>query len=291
MANLPEANEYPAGIYQIETTDPVLGGPPNESTKAGVTNIPAMQLAKRTNWLKARVDQLVGKVIAASTLVAGIVQLSNATGSNSETMAATPLAVKAVNDSAVKVEGNQTIEGIKTFRRLRAAPAQGQLEPSLEIMGQGGEINGLYAVPAANSTGPDGGVRLSLKSLARMEFGYDNVLRPTTFGEGAMQIHPDMLSGLAMPALRSSVAGWQRLPSGLLMQWGYSSSNAISQTILFPVAFLNAVRVVNVTGAWGTDSSRTSAFNVRTVGLTSFNVYQSVVAGGNTQFSWFAVGF
>lgn len=100
MANLPESNEYPSGIYQIETTDPVLGGPPNESTKAGLTNIPAMQLAKRTNWLKSRVDQLVQTVVSASTLVAGIVRLSSSITSPSETTAATSAAVKAVNDKA-----------------------------------------------------------------------------------------------------------------------------------------------------------------------------------------------
>lgn len=57
MANLPEADEYPVGIYQIETTDPVLGGPPNAATKAGLANIAAQQLAKRTHWLKTRRDQ------------------------------------------------------------------------------------------------------------------------------------------------------------------------------------------------------------------------------------------
>lgn len=100
MATLPEMNEYPAGIYQIETTDPVLGGPPNEASKAGLINIPALQLAKRTNWLKVRVDQLVTKVIAATTTVAGIVRLSNSTGSTSEIEAATPRAVKAAWDNA-----------------------------------------------------------------------------------------------------------------------------------------------------------------------------------------------
>ncbi|MGN7870549.1 phage tail protein [Paracoccus sp. 22332] len=100
MATLPETDEYPLGIYQLETADPVLGGPPNEATKAGVDNIPHQQLAKRTRWLKVRVDNLLNKVIAATTAVAGIVRLSSATNSISETEAATPKAVKSAWDNA-----------------------------------------------------------------------------------------------------------------------------------------------------------------------------------------------
>ena len=51
MATLPEIAEWVAGVYQIEEADPVLGGPPNESTGAGWTNIPALHLATRTAYL------------------------------------------------------------------------------------------------------------------------------------------------------------------------------------------------------------------------------------------------
>lgn len=43
---------------------------------------------------------------AASTSIAGIAQLSNSTTSTSETLAATPKAVKAVNDAALKIANN-----------------------------------------------------------------------------------------------------------------------------------------------------------------------------------------
>lgn len=56
MANLPEDPDWVAGIYQIEQTDPVLGGPPNIETGAGMTNIPTQQLAKRTRFLKQVLD-------------------------------------------------------------------------------------------------------------------------------------------------------------------------------------------------------------------------------------------
>lgn len=52
MANLIETPGWEAGIYQIETTDPVEGGP------AGVTNTPPRQLANRTAWLKQMIEAL-----------------------------------------------------------------------------------------------------------------------------------------------------------------------------------------------------------------------------------------
>lgn len=52
MANVPESPVYEAGIYQIEVTDPVLGG------TNGISNLQAKQLANRTAYLKQQVDNL-----------------------------------------------------------------------------------------------------------------------------------------------------------------------------------------------------------------------------------------
>lgn len=52
MANLPESAVYDAGVYQLETTDPVQGG------ASGVSNAPLKNLANRTTYLKQRVDNI-----------------------------------------------------------------------------------------------------------------------------------------------------------------------------------------------------------------------------------------
>jgi hypothetical protein len=67
MTNLPEASDWVAGIYQIEQTDPVLGGPPNIETGAGIANVQAQQLADRTAWLKAQIAAAVAFVITTGT--------------------------------------------------------------------------------------------------------------------------------------------------------------------------------------------------------------------------------
>ncbi|MFE8150198.1 tail fiber protein [Brenneria goodwinii] len=50
MANLPEKQEWIDGIYQLETSDPVVGGP------GGVSNKQAEQLADRTAYLKKELE-------------------------------------------------------------------------------------------------------------------------------------------------------------------------------------------------------------------------------------------
>lgn len=52
MASLPESSTFDAGVYQLETTDPVIGGP------SGVSNTPLKNLANRTKYLKDHVDAL-----------------------------------------------------------------------------------------------------------------------------------------------------------------------------------------------------------------------------------------
>lgn len=206
MANLPEANEYPAGIYQIETTDPVLGGPPNEATKAGLTNIPAMQLAKRTNWLKSRVDTLLGKAIAATTLVAGLVRLSNAVNSSSETEAATPRAVKSANDNA-----NSRVPSSRRIDASGLASGGGDLSQNRDII-----------VPVAT------------QSVAQAGSANDVAMTPLRVAQYVSALFTRSISG----------NGYITLPGGLIVQWLFASvtSGNSSVTASLPIRFPNIAR-------------------------------------------------
>ncbi|WP_346209124.1 hypothetical protein [Aeromonas salmonicida] len=59
MANLQEVVSWDAGVYQLETSDPVLGGP------GGTSNKQAQALANRTAYLKKHVDDLESGTVAA----------------------------------------------------------------------------------------------------------------------------------------------------------------------------------------------------------------------------------
>lgn len=100
MAYLNDGGDQFPDILQFEQTDPVLSGEPNEATGAGLDNIPHLQLARRTRWLKTRVDQLLQSVVNATTNVAGIVRLNNTVTSDSVTEAATANAVRIANTNA-----------------------------------------------------------------------------------------------------------------------------------------------------------------------------------------------
>lgn len=63
MANLKETAEWSEGIYQLETTDPVVGGPD------GIDNKPLKQLANRTLYLKGIVDSLGNLKVNISVVI------------------------------------------------------------------------------------------------------------------------------------------------------------------------------------------------------------------------------
>ncbi|MCA8285763.1 gp53-like domain-containing protein [Burkholderia vietnamiensis] len=50
MTNLVETDRWEDGVYQLETSDPVVGGP------EGIDNLQAKQLANRTRYLKAAIE-------------------------------------------------------------------------------------------------------------------------------------------------------------------------------------------------------------------------------------------
>ena len=89
MANLPESASWDAGVYQLETTDPVLGGP------NGKSNLPLKNLANRTAYLKAQVDVLSeNKAPLASPALTGAPTAPTASAGTNTTQIATTEFVK-----------------------------------------------------------------------------------------------------------------------------------------------------------------------------------------------------
>ena len=92
-----------------------MGGP------NGISNRQAKELAARTQYLKKKQEEY--KPGAASTTKTGIVQLSSATNSDSEELAATPKAVKAAYDKAVESAGKGIPVGaVVAFPRAISSP-------------------------------------------------------------------------------------------------------------------------------------------------------------------------
>ena len=124
MGKLTELEQWEDDIYQIETSDPVLGGPD------GITNKPARQLSNRTQWLKAQLAA-ANKALEvhersrnhpdATLTEKGFTKLYSGVISLDETMAATPKAVKIAMDNAnarlAKERNGADIPNVALFRQ------------------------------------------------------------------------------------------------------------------------------------------------------------------------------
>lgn len=256
MAGLPGGNDWPASIYQIEQTDPVVGGPPNEGTGAGLSNIPHWQLERRTNWLKPKVDALIEAVVAASTTIAGLVKLTDSTTSTSTTTAATPNAVKAANDNAnTRARASRKVEvsGLLT--------GGGTLEADVEI-----------GLPAA--------------TLAEAEAGESStkVMTPVATRRAIVSSFSQNFNS------NGSVV----LPNGAIFQWGRVITDATGKgSVTFPLAFPTSAFQV-IVGDWSDnlDLAGSHVNSVSAVTRTGFQVMSVRYDGlqGASAVPWFAIG-
>lgn len=96
-------------------------------------------------------------------------------------------------------------------------------------------------------------------------------------------------------AFGASVApnGYQKLPSGLIIQWGFTASlaPATNLAVTYPIAFPNAVYQVNATPN-PIDSTTDGGASVTGTGLAQFTARwgRTAGAGATAQIHWFAIG-
>lgn len=91
MASVPETPAWEPGIYQLETTDPVLGG------ADGIDNLQAKQLANRTAYLKGAIEDLEELIEGVSGGTTNHGLLSNRDAADAHPMSAVLGLVAALN--------------------------------------------------------------------------------------------------------------------------------------------------------------------------------------------------
>ncbi|EGR7311304.1 hypothetical protein I7975_002110 [Salmonella enterica] len=131
MGKLTETEKWEDEVYQIETSDPVLGGPD------GVSNRPQKQLANRTQWLKKQLEEANNALAGhersrnhpdATLTDRGFVKLYSGVASMDETMAATPKAVKIAMDNAnARLAKDQNLNDVPDKAKARAALGLGDV--------------------------------------------------------------------------------------------------------------------------------------------------------------------
>ena len=224
MANLPETPQWEDGIYQIEVSDPVLGGPD------GISNRQGKQLASRTLYLKQQVEKGgsdLAKHIAAAdphtqyapkaspTFTGTPTAPTPANSDNSKKLATTEFVAKAL--AALAGSAPETLDTLKEL-----ADALGN-DPNFATT----VLNKLAEKLAKDQNGADiPDPALFVKNLGLGEAAKRDV------GTGDNQI-PDM-------GAFASGSGWFRLPGGYIVQFGTFSGNTtrfISGH--FPIPFPN----------------------------------------------------
>ena len=188
-----------------------------------------------------------GKGLKASTIRAGIVQLSSATNSDCEDIAATPKAVKTAYDKAVaaesaasdavKTSGSQTVGGEKTFTGTAffkagafVADSVGDFAANQYLQIGSNNVNSYFYNKRS-------GKYLSMRNDGELRY------------DGKRILNADDLANM-MPSGDKAANGWCRLPNGLIDQWGevlmgWQGEGPVK--VVFPIAFTSECFNVQIT--------------------------------------------
>ena len=274
MANLTETSTYDAGVYQLETTDPVTGG------SSGVANSPHKNLANRTNYLKAHVDALEAAAaglapIASPTFTGNPAAPTPALGDNDTSIATTAfvqgtlggyLSKSVAGGSNVTLTAVEAGNGILRFTGVLTANINvivptSPTRPWVVV----NDTTGAYTLTVKTSGGT--GIAVEQGSPRVLACDGTNVIdtrgAATQTTSGVIEIATsaevaagtDAVRAITPAGLFSTLAkshgasGYQKLPNGLIIQWGsYSnittplgvSSYYQAPDQSFPIAFPNA---------------------------------------------------
>lgn len=322
MANLPELIEFTPGVYQIETADPVLGG------VDGTTNVPIKALANRTRWLKQQVDELntaIASAIGAAYVQEELNKLPHKAPVAAVTTTNIVLSGLQTVDSVALTAGRRVLVAAQTTAAqngiylvqagawVRAADmdADTEIQAGVQVMVSGGNVfadtiwhlltDGTITIGTTaqvwkcltnntallgNPTAPtpaqfDNDTSLATTAFVRNELlGLGNAAYDAIFGKSL------------------SSSGWQRLPSGLIVQWGdvTAPSAPAANTFLntafnWPIAFPNNIFSVGYSirqGLLATSFCNTSIESRTLTGATF--IFASGTVGVAPAITYFAVG-
>lgn len=254
MANLIELEQWEEGIYQLETDDPVLGG------EDGIDNLQAKQLGNRTKWLKA---QLLLRALIDSPEFTGTPKVPTAAPGTNNTQAASTAFTKAAIDAAIAALVDSSPGALDTLNELAAALGD---DPNFATT-----ITNALALKAPWSTIdeviteagmiPDHDVltqlRDAIQTLITASLAPDasetvkGILEIATDAEAQNFTADKAIDGAKLNAAFKgsnqslNANGYQKLPGGLIVQWGTFANSASGSGIsvatgTFPIAFPNA---------------------------------------------------
>jgi hypothetical protein len=366
MANVTEIVQYDAGVYQLETADPVLGG------VGGIANAQAKALANRTAYLKQQVElraPLASPVFSGTPTVptaapGNTLQVANMTAvanAVAALVASSPAALDTLNELATALgndanfaatintalaskaplaspafTGTPTVAAspalfdattkLATMAALQRALGNYQLSGYLAtaatlVAADGGKAlsaNGpsalTWTLPASASLVPgwsirigcviSGGNRLTINAegtdnidnvnasaaQTSINIGYGEDVTLTYTGSGkfmAMGANAANMKAAAMFGVLLSGNGYQKLPSGLIIQWGQVAGLTGGASVNFYMTFPNAVFVI-VAGATAVGIPANAYVAVQNYNTATFNISTNAAT---PLANWVAIGY
>ena len=200
MADLKEEIKWENGIYQIETTDPVVGG------VDGISNKQAKQLANRTSYLKKQVED--NKSGADLALVKK----------------------RDVTDSYSKTEVDEKFTDMGKLIKEKL----GKSETAADSAKLGGLAADKYAkkddIPAAPQAATE-----TKAGIVKLKNSITGSLSDTAISEKAIM---DFIASNFANSRQES--GYTKLPNGLIFQWGRIGEKTNDPIrVNYPIAFPN----------------------------------------------------
>ncbi|KVR32030.1 hypothetical protein WK15_00760 [Burkholderia ubonensis] len=260
MTDLVESSTWTPGIRQFETSDPVEGGPD------GIDNVPLRQLANRTRFLKDRqeaheaaVDPYPQYATKADLAQKAPIESPVFTGAPKGT---TPGQFDSSTTLATTAFVQRALGSFQMSASLPVGTTNGSVADIGKYFTQQGAAAATYALPSTTELPSGAAIGFKVTSNFPLTIqcnGGDVIsangqtLSSLTLGTGddVMLVCPQkgfwFASGSAVVGQSSKFAaslnsnGYQKLPSGLIIQWGYTSVPANSLlTVPLPIAFPNA---------------------------------------------------
>lgn len=268
MVDLAEGIDWPAGIYQLEVTDPVIGGPPNIVTGNGKSNIPHLLLAQRTQWLRRYMMSF---------------------------------------NSTRSISG-ATVLDATDIGRLQVIVANATITlPSAAAVGAGAALHFVSTIATGSTiavAGTDVIIGLAAATVTSAAIGLRGTLTLVSNGAGGWIATAGTVHQAGSFAFAASLTGngYQRLPTGLILQWGTGTLPASGQptasvTVTLPLAWPNSI----LSGSANAREFASSTLGAAPSMLVSFTSGTQITFLGDTlsstpfnkacPFYWQAVGF
>lgn len=294
---LTEEEIFEPGVYQLEMTDPVQGGP------NGIDNLQAKQLANRTNWLKANKQDKDATLTAIAALITAADKLIYATGS--DTFATTTLTAfaRTLLDDVDAATMRTTLGAVSQADINSAISALINSSPAaLDTLNElasalGNDAN--FATTMTNALAGKQPIDTTLTAIAALTTAADKLIyatgadtfSTTTLTAFARTLLDDMNGETMFSTLGATQSlgnsGYTKLPNNLIFQWGETAA-VQSSVITFPIAFPTAcIGVFVISTASENLNTYTSA-----ISLTQFTHGGNAwTASGFATKNWFAIGY